>query len=117
MYSYRYKGDPKSYPKVSGPMAEDVQKIAPQAVRPMDTQGHMAIDMNAIDVMGSPRGRSAAGMPRVGLQMGSGAATPGPLSGPGVAGGVGALGATMRPPPRARPRGPRIPMIRGALGG
>jgi len=24
MYSYRYKGDPKSYPKVTGPMAQEV---------------------------------------------------------------------------------------------
>lgn len=26
MYAYRYKGDPKSYPKVVGPMAQDVEK-------------------------------------------------------------------------------------------
>ena len=37
IYAYRYKGDPKSYPKVAGPMAEDVMKIAPHAVRPMTT--------------------------------------------------------------------------------
>ena len=29
IYAYRYKGDPKAYPKVAGPMAEDVMKIAP----------------------------------------------------------------------------------------
>jgi hypothetical protein len=29
MYSFRYKGDPKSYPKVVGPMAQDVQKKYP----------------------------------------------------------------------------------------
>ncbi|HWY25846.1 MAG TPA: tail fiber domain-containing protein, partial [Nevskia sp.] len=29
LFSYRYKGDPKTYPKVVGPMAEDVMKIAP----------------------------------------------------------------------------------------
>ena len=40
MYAYRYKGDPKAYPKVVGPMAEDVMKIAPHAVRPMTTKGH-----------------------------------------------------------------------------
>ena len=33
MYSYRYKGDPKSYAKVTGPMAEDVAKVAPHAVK------------------------------------------------------------------------------------
>ena len=29
MHAYRYKGDPKSYPKVVGPMAEDVEKMYP----------------------------------------------------------------------------------------
>lgn len=29
MYAYRYKGDPKSYPKVVGPMAQDVEKKYP----------------------------------------------------------------------------------------
>lgn len=32
MYAYRYKGDPKSYPKVVGPMAQDIEKRAPGAV-------------------------------------------------------------------------------------
>lgn len=32
MYAYRYKGDPKTYPKVVGPMAQDVEKIMPKAV-------------------------------------------------------------------------------------
>jgi hypothetical protein len=32
MYAFRYKGDPKSYPKVVGPMAQDVAKKYPQAV-------------------------------------------------------------------------------------
>lgn len=32
MYSYRYKGDPKSYPKVVGPMAQDVEKLYPGLV-------------------------------------------------------------------------------------
>ena len=32
LYSYRYKGDPKSYQKVVGPMAQDVQKKYPEAV-------------------------------------------------------------------------------------
>ena len=26
MYAYRYKGDPKTYPKVVGPMAQDVER-------------------------------------------------------------------------------------------
>lgn len=29
MYAYRYKGDPKSYPKVVGPMAQDIEKKYP----------------------------------------------------------------------------------------
>lgn len=31
MYAYRYKGDPKSYPKVVGPMAQDIEKKYPGA--------------------------------------------------------------------------------------
>jgi hypothetical protein len=33
MHAFRYKGDPKSYPKVVGPMAQDVQKAIPGAVQ------------------------------------------------------------------------------------
>jgi len=33
LYAYRYKGDPKSYPKVVGPMAQDVEKVVPSAVK------------------------------------------------------------------------------------
>lgn len=33
MYAYRYKGDPKSYPKVVGPMAQDIEKKYPDQVR------------------------------------------------------------------------------------
>lgn len=32
MYAYRYKGDPKTYPKVVGPMAQDIKKKYPDAV-------------------------------------------------------------------------------------
>lgn len=32
MWAYRYKGDPKSYPKVVGPMASDVEKKMPELV-------------------------------------------------------------------------------------
>jgi hypothetical protein len=32
LHAFRYKGDPKSYPKVVGPMAQDVQKAIPGAV-------------------------------------------------------------------------------------
>ena len=33
IYSYRYKGDPKTYPKVVGPMAQDIEKKFPSAVK------------------------------------------------------------------------------------
>jgi hypothetical protein len=33
LYSYRYKGDPKSYPKVVGPMAQDIEKKYPSAIK------------------------------------------------------------------------------------
>jgi Chaperone of endosialidase len=48
MHAYRYKGDPKSYPKVVGPMAQDVQKLMPGAVRKVGSQGRLAIDMAPI---------------------------------------------------------------------
>lgn len=33
LYAYRYKNDPKSYPKVVGPMAQDVEKLFPGLTR------------------------------------------------------------------------------------
>lgn len=33
IYSYRYKGDPKTYPKVVGPMAQDIEKQYPGATK------------------------------------------------------------------------------------
>lgn len=33
LYAYRYKGDPKSYPKVVGPMAQDIEKAVPGSTR------------------------------------------------------------------------------------
>lgn len=33
LYAYRYKNDPKTYPKVVGPMAQDIQKKYPSAVK------------------------------------------------------------------------------------
>lgn len=45
LYSYRYKGDPKTYPKVVGPMAQDVKKSFPSAVKRIG--GKLAIDASA----------------------------------------------------------------------
>jgi len=33
MYAYRYRDDPKTYPKTVGPMASEIEKIAPEDVR------------------------------------------------------------------------------------
>lgn len=41
MYAYRYKGDPKSYPKVVGPMAQDIEKMFPGMTR--DIGGHKTV--------------------------------------------------------------------------
>ena len=43
MHAFRYKGDPKSYPKVVGPMAQDVKKKYPEMVEPMGKEGKLAI--------------------------------------------------------------------------
>jgi hypothetical protein len=41
MYAYRYNGDPKSYPKIVGPMADDIEKVAPHMVKKIG--GHRVI--------------------------------------------------------------------------
>ena len=93
MHAFRYKGDPKSYPKVVGPMAQDVQKIAPDAVTPMGKDGKLAI-----------RGY-AGGTPFVQPSL----APFVPPSSPGVAKGIGAMSA-FRPPVKF-PRGATVPMM------
>jgi hypothetical protein len=108
MYSYRYKGDPKSYPKISGPMAEDVMKIAPHAVRAVDTKGHLAVHMPTLDAL-SPGRATPPSSPGVGRAIGMlSSAAPGRLS------------PMATPPSRSAlslaPRMKRIPMV-GALGG
>lgn len=44
VYSYRYKGDPKSYPKVVGLMADDVEKEMPEAVKTIGGKKAVAFD-------------------------------------------------------------------------
>jgi hypothetical protein len=139
LFSYRYKGDPKHYPKVVGPMAEDVAKIAPGAVAPIPgSGGKMAVHMGVLGALspgmrpGLPPSRALAPMLRPtgpqlpqpsmgrgvgpGIRHGMGPPAPGPLAGPGVAGAIGALGAPMRGQPTRRGKA-RPPPIRGALGG
>jgi hypothetical protein len=43
MYAYRYKGDPKTYPKVVGPMAQDIEKKYPEQVR--EVAGRKAVNL------------------------------------------------------------------------
>jgi hypothetical protein len=50
MYAYRYKGDPKSYPKVVGPMAQDIGKVHPEAVKKVGK--HRVVDLeNLMEVL------------------------------------------------------------------
>ena len=100
MYAYRYKGDPKTYPKVVGPMAQDVQKVDPSAVKPMGEKGKLAIK-------GYAAGTPFVGQPSLAAFV--------PPSSPGVAKGIGAMSA-FRPPVRF-PRGAGVPkMQRFAFG-
>ena len=148
IHAYRYKGDPKSYPKVVGPMAEDVaKKFGPAAVAKIPgSGGKMAVHPAVMGALAAPLGRRPMGLtpgpargagpvgsPPPGFNMGPpvagprgmptpsprggmGPPVPGALAGPGVAGAIGALGASMRPPPRPQARRPRMGSVRGALG-
>jgi hypothetical protein len=115
IYSYRYKGDPKSYPKVTGPMAEDAMQVAPHAVKTIGVhaptgQAMHGVDMAALDATPAIRPRR---MP--GAAGGMATRIPGPLSPAAPTGLTGALGTGMRAQ-RMRPRG-AMPKVRGALGG
>lgn len=125
MYAYRYKGDPKSYPKVAGPMAEDVMKVAPHAVRPIGG-GKMGVNLSALDAL-SPNATPPTATPGAGVRMpgmgrglgrmGLGGGIPAtPM--PGQAGSGLPVGGGLNVPP-SMPPGRRIrgPQIRGALGG
>jgi hypothetical protein len=54
-YAYRYKSDPKTYPKTVGPMAQDVEKRDPGAVRKIG--GHRVVSARGLVGLG---GRMAA---------------------------------------------------------
>ena len=94
IYSYRYKGDPKTYPKVMGPMAEDVAKIAPAAVQPMGTEGRLSVNMNTLNAFTPP---PSPGVARGIQSMSGGKAPMTPPSSPGVAKGIAAMSAFMPP--------------------
>jgi hypothetical protein len=91
IYTYRYKGDPKSYPKVMGPMAEDVAKIAPHAVTPMGTKGRLAVNMHTLNAFTPP---PSPGVAR-GIQNMTGGGPMTPPSSPGVAKGIASMSAFM----------------------
>jgi hypothetical protein len=137
LFSYRYKGDPKSYPKVSGPMAEDAMQVAPHAVKTIGVHGPTGqalhgVDMNALNMagppgmppgMGAPAGPPPLGVPAMRPQRlpmpGAGAGfapqVPGALAPKTPTGLTGALGATMRPQ-RMRPPA-RMARVAGGLRG
>ena len=94
IYSYRYKGDPKTYPKVMGPMAEDVAKIAPAAVQPMGTEGRLSVNMNTLNAFTPP---PSPGVARGIQSMSGGKAPMTPPSSPGVAKGIAAMSSFMPP--------------------
>lgn len=83
LYAYRYKGDPKHYPKVVGPMAEDVAKIAPHAVHKIPgSGGKMSVHMGALNALTPLPGALGRGLPP---------------SSPGVAQAIGMLGPSAAP--------------------
>ena len=105
MHAFRYKGDPKSYPKVVGPMAQDVAKTMPGAVKPVGALGRLTV---ATPVMGALTPPISGGY-NTGLKMAGKLATAatGATTNPraGARGVRGALANTKR----------RLPGIAGAL--
>jgi hypothetical protein len=120
LFSYRYKGDPKTYPKITGPMAEDAMQVAPHAVRTLGVhaptgQALHGVDMGALDAMGAVNDNAPAIRPRRVAGAMAPMRVPGPLTPAAPTGLTGALGASMRAP-RMRPRA-AMPRVRGGLSG
>lgn len=122
MYNYRYKGDPKSYPKVAGPMAEDVMQVAPHAVKTVGVhqptgQAIHGVDMNALNAAGPMNDNTPAIRPQRMPGAGGGFVTraPGPLAASAPMGLTGAMGASMRAQ-KMRPPG-RVARVAGGLRG
>jgi len=58
MYAFRYKGDPKNYPKVVGPIAQDVEQKYPEAVG--EVSGFKTVSMDMLQnngIAGTPEGQ------------------------------------------------------------
>jgi hypothetical protein len=49
IFAYRYKGDPKSYPKVVGPMAQDIEKKYPGSTERID--GMLVVKPKAVGLL------------------------------------------------------------------
>jgi hypothetical protein len=105
IHAYRYKGDPKSYPKVVGPMAEDVAKrFGPAAVAKIPgSGGKMAVHPAVMGALAGP----AMGPPVSAMSMG-GPRMPGPNLAT-IAGARPPMGAMASPIPAAAMGGPRMP--------
>ena len=104
VYNYRFKGQPSSAPKFKGPMAQDVQKVAPQAVSQIPgSGGKLQIHMPTLEAATEDQPRQyAVGTPFVQPSL----APFVPPSSPGVAKGIGAMSA-FRPPVKF-PRGATV---------
>jgi hypothetical protein len=102
-YSYRFKGASPSSPKFLGPMAQDVQKVVPDAVKQIPgSGGKLAIHTPTLDA--ATRGY-ATGTPFVSPPLTNFT----PPSSPGVAKGISAMSA-FKPPVRM-PRGAGMPKM------
>ena len=108
IHAYRYKGDPKSYPKVVGPMAEDVAKtFGPGSVAKIPgSGGKMAVHPAIMGALGAPLG-PAMGPPIAANAMG-GPRMPGPNLA-AIAGARPPMGAMAPPVPAGAMGGPRMP--------
>lgn len=58
IYAYRYKGDPKSYPKVMGPMADEVEEVAPEKV--VEVAGKKGLRMRNGGYVNSKKGTTTS---------------------------------------------------------
>ena len=108
IHAYRYKGDPKTYPKVVGPMAEDVAKtFGPGSVAKIPgSGGKMAVHPAIMGALGAPLG-PAMGPPIAANAMG-GPRMPGPNLA-AIAGARPPMGAMAPPVPAGAMGGPRMP--------
>ena len=108
IFSYRYKSDPKTYPKVVGPMAEDVAKtFGPGSVAKIPgSGGKMAVHPAVMGALGAPLGPSMA--PPVPAGAMGGPRMPGPNLA-AIAGARPPMGAMAPPVAAGAMGGPRMP--------